>query len=577
MRFKISTALVIAGLLASTGFVQAQNPRANPSTDFALINGKIHTMDSEGTIAEAIAVEGDQITYVGSAAGLGDVIGLGTEVIDLDGRMVLPGFIDGHIHAAAGGLIMLGVDLQTDDKDELFARIRQEVETNDDDVILGFGVRFNPWTDGNPTAAMLDEIESDRPMFFWAIDGHAAWVNSKTLEMAKIDKDTSDTVPGFAFFERDNEGNPTGWIVEVPAQLQVLSALLDINPAFIAGGVEMWMGRFAEAGITAVHDHGIQGLGQDEGFRMLQDFEREGKLPIRVVGSWYWNDPTVDPIPGATELRESYNSDLVQAKYLKINIDGGDDKWTALMIDPYSDQPDNVPDPIIPYDIIEDAVVRADAAGIDVTCHCFGDLAVRKLLDAFETAIETNPPRDRHHKITHGVYVHPDDFARFGVLGVTYDSSGAWMSLDPLMQTIALNRVGEERLNNAFPAANVIAAGGSFSLGSDWPVSGYVSEYRPLSSIEAAVLRQLDGRKDIPPLGGEGARLTIDQALRAHTINAAHGMGMANDIGSLEVGKKADLVVLNENLLDIDPNDISEVEVLYTMMGGQLTYDSTAE
>lgn len=571
------TMIAISFLATFATASQAQTGRENPTGDYALINGQIHTMDEAGSVAEAIGIEDGRIVYVGSAEGLPNIIGLGTEVIDLAGAMVLPGFVDGHIHAAAGGLIMLGVDLQTDDKDELFARIRNEVETNDDDLILGFGVRFNPWTDGNPTAAMLDEIESERPMFFWAIDGHAAWVNSKALELAGVNKDTPDTVPGFAFFERDDDGNPTGWIVEVPAQLQVLSALLDINPAFIAKGVEMWMGRFAAAGITAVHDHGIQGLGQDEGFQMLQAFEQEGILPIRVIGSYYWNDGTIDPLPGTMELRENYNSDLVRAKYLKINIDGGDDKWTALMLDPYVDEPDRVPEPIIPYDVVEDAVVRADAAGIDVTCHCFGDLAVRSLLDAIETAIEVNPPRERSHKITHGVYVHPDDYVRFGQLGVTYDSSGAWMSLDPLMQSIALARVGKERRDKAFPATSVMAAGGSFSLGSDWPVSGYVSEYRPLSAIEAAVLRQLDGRKDVPPLGGEEARLTVDQALTAHTINAARGMGMGDEIGSLEVGKKADLVVVSENLYEIDPNEISEVEILYTIMDGQVTWDHTKQ
>lgn len=574
----VNNLLAIVTIIFLTGTASlAQTGRENPTADWVLINGQIHSMDKAGTVAQAIGIEDGDIVYVGDAAGLIDVIGIGTEVIDLEGNMVLPGFVDGHIHAAAGGLIMLGVDLQTDDKEELFSRIREEVSTNQDDLILGFGVRFNPWTDGNPTAAMLDEIEADRPMFFWAIDGHAAWVNSKALEIAGIDKDTPDTVPGFAFFERDEDGNPTGWVVEVPAQLQVLSALLDINPEFIAGGVEMWMGRFAAAGITAVHDHGIQGLGQDEGFQMLQAFERDGKLPIRVVGSYYWNDPSIDPLPGTLELRKNYNSELVKANYLKINIDGGDDKWTALMVEPYSDAPENVPQPIIPYDVVEDAVIRADAAGVDVTCHCFGDLAVRKLLDALEAAIETNPPRERSHKITHGVYVHPEDFARFGELGVTYDSSGAWMSLDPLMQSIALARVGEERRDKAFPAASVIAQGGSFSLGTDWPVSGYVSEYRPLTGIEAAVTRQLDGRKDVPPLGGEAAKLTVDQALRAQTINAAFGMGMADQIGSLEVGKKADLVVLSENLYEIDPNDISEVEVLYTIMNGELTWDHTVQ
>lgn len=547
--------------------------RLNPTTDFALINGSIHTMDAKGTVAEAIAIENDEIVYVGDAAGLKNVIGLGTEIIDLDGKMVLPGFVDAHAHIVAGGLIMLGVDLQTDDKEELFDRIRQEVKTNKDDLILGYGVRFNVWTDGNPTAAMLDEIESERPIYFWTIDGHSAWVNSKALEIAGIDKDTPDTAPGFSFFERDADGNPTGFVVELPAQMQVFTSLLDVDTDFISGGVSTWMDNFAAAGVTAVHDHGIQGMGQDEGFQMMLDLEKAGKMPVRFLGSNYWNDGSVDPLPGTLEMRKNVDSELVKGRYLKINLDGGDDKWNALYVEPYTDKPEIVPEPIIPYDVLQDAVIRVDAAGIDVTCHCFGDLAVRKMLDAIEAAIAKNPPRDRRHKITHGTLIHPDDYARFGQLGVIYDSSGAWMSHDPLLQTVTTTRLGEKRVQGMFPVTNVIAQGGTFSFGSDWPVSGYISEYRPLSAIEVGVTRQLDGRKDVPPLGGEEARMSLDQALRAHTINAAYGMGIDKETGSLEVGKKADLVVLEKNLYDIDPNDISEVKVLYTMMNGMLTWD----
>ncbi|MGV6803135.1 MAG: amidohydrolase [Ruegeria sp.] len=564
-------------LITATSGAAAQTSRLNPTADYALINGSIHTMDAKGTIAEAIGIEDGEIVFVGDAEGLPNVIGLGTEVIDLGGAMVLPGFVDGHIHAAVGGLIMLGVDLQTDDKKELFALIREEIETNDDELILGYGVRFNPWTDGNPTAAMLDDIESERPVYFWAIDGHAAWVNSKALELAGITKDTPDTVPGFSFFERDDDGNPTGWVVEVPAQLQVLSALMEISPEFMRDGVEVWLDRFAAAGITAVHDHGIQGMGQYEGFQMLTALEEADTLPIRIVGSFYWNDGGVDPLPGVIELREQFNTDLVKARYLKINLDGGDDKWNALYVEPYSDKPEIEPQPIIPYDVVQDAVIRADAAGIDVTCHCFGDLAVRKLLDAVEAAIATNPPRDRRHKITHGTLIHPDDYARFGELGVIYDSSGAWMSFDPLLQTVSTTRLGPERVQMMFPTTSVLSGNGVFSFGSDWPVSGYVSEYRPLAAIETGVTRTLDGRKDVPPLGGDDAMMTLEQALRAHTIDAAYGMGLDNEIGSLEVGKKADLVVLSENLFEIDPNDISEVDVLYTIMNGKPTWDHTKQ
>lgn len=559
--------------LAVAGHAHAQSNRLNPTADYALINGAVHTMAPGGQVASAIGIEGDEIVYVGDAEGLRNVIGIGTEVIDLQGRMVLPGFVDGHIHAAAGGLIMLGVDLQTDDKDELFARIRKEVESNEDDIILGYGVRFNPWTDGMPTAAMLDEIDSERPIYFWAIDGHAAWVNSKAMELAGISRDTPDTVPGFSYFERDAEGNPTGWIVEIPAQMQVLSALIDVTPEFMADGVSDWLRRFSAAGITAVHDHGIQGMSQQEGFRMMSGFDESGDLPIRFVGSYYWNDGAIDPLPETIELSRRFDSELVKVRYLKINMDGGDDKWNALYVDPYTDKPDLVPDPIIPAEIVRDAVIRADAAGIDVTCHCFGDLAVRTLLDAVEAAIETNPERRRAHKITHGTLIHPDDYARFGELGVIYDSTGSWMTFDPLLQTVSTSRLGAERVKAMFPVNRVAAAGGVFSFGSDWPVSGYVSEYRPLAAIQAGVTRQLQGREDVPPLGGGDAKLPLDLALEAHTINAARGMGMDHLIGSLEVGKKADVVVLDRNLFEIAPDEISSVAVRYTIMGGRLTYE----
>lgn len=565
--------IAVSVLTALPVFAQAQSNRLNPTADYALINGRVHTMDADSRVVSAVGIEGDKIVYVGEADGLKNVIGIGTEVIDLEGRMVLPGFVDGHIHAAVGGLIMLGVDLQTDDKDELFARIRQEVETSTDDVILGYGVRFNPWTDGNPTAAMLDEIESDRPVYFWTIDGHSAWVNSRALELAGIDKDTPETVPGFSFFERDADGNPTGWIVEIPAQMQVLTSLIDVTPDFMAEGVGQWLQRFAAAGITTVHDHGIQGMSQLEGFQMMADFEAKGELPVRFVGSYYWNDGNIDPLPGTIELREQFNSDLVQAQYLKINMDGGDDKWNALYVDPYNDKPDLVPDPIIPFDIVSDAVIRADAAGINVTCHCFGDLAVRTLLDAIETAIEVNPPRERAHKITHGTLIHPDDYARFAELGVIYDSTGAWMSLDPLLQTVSTSRLGVDRVQAMFPVNPIAEAGGVFSFGSDWPVSGYVSEYRPLMAIETGAMRQLRGRRDVAPLGGEAARLPLQLALEAHTINAAIGMGLQSSIGSLEVGKKADIVVLEQDLFQVEPGQISDVEVAYTIMNGQLTYE----
>ncbi len=571
--------MITIGLLTSlaTNSV-AQTARLNPTTDYALINGEIHTMDEAGTVAEAIGIKGNEIVYVGDAAGLANVIGIGTEVIDLQGTMVLPGFVEGHMHPTAGALIMRGVDLQVDDVDGILERVRAYAEENPDlPIIHGYGVRLHLWEDGYGTKEMLDEIDSDRPIYLWGVDGHQAWVNSKAFEIAGIDENTPETVPGFSYFRRNEDGKPAGWIVEVPAQLQVLSKLIDLNIEYTEAGVREWLPRFAAAGITTAHDYGVQGLGTEEGFQLMTDLAEAGDLPIRVQGNFYWNDPNIDPIPLVESIREQFNSEFVTARGLKINMDGGDDAYSALYTEPYSDNPDADPSPIIPYDVLNDAVVRADAAGINVVCHCFGDAAVRAVLDAIEMAIEQNPPRDRRNVISHAMLVHPDDIPRFGELGVTWDSTGAWMSRDPSLESISVSRLGEERIQRYVPMKAISEAGGNVSLGSDWPAAGYISEYRPLVAIRTAVMRQLPGRDDVPPLGGEEARVPVDLAIRANTINAAYGMGRDHEIGSIEVGKLADLVVLSENLYEIDPSTIHEVDVLYTIMNGELTWDHTKQ
>ena len=548
--------------------------RKNPQSDWALINGKIYTVNPDQPWATAIVVEDNKITYVGDAGGLKDHIGIATEVVDLEGKMVLPGFVEGHFHLVAGGIVAQGVDLQTDNKDEVFEKLRQYVADKPDlKVIEGYGVRLSTFKDGLPTMAMFDEIESERPIYLWTVDGHSAFVNSKALEIAGVDKNTPDPVPGYSSFDRDAEKNPTGFLIEVPAQLQVLSRLRTFNADTVLEGVNDWLPRFSAAGITTVFDYGVQGLSNEEAFDWLQKREKEGALPIRLQGSYYWNDPKIDPIPPLLKLKEKYKSELIKVDTLKINLDGGDEKWSALLTEPYTDKPDVKPEPIIPYDILNKVVREADAKGLNITCHCFGDLAVRKLLDAVEGAIKANPPRERHNAVSHAVLVSPQDIPRFGPLGVTYDTTGFWMSFDPLLQSITTERFGADRVQTMFPMKKIREAGGNISLGSDWPASGYLSEYRPLLSIRTAVTRQLPGRDDVPPLGGDDARVPLDMAIYAQTLGAATGRGLNDKIGSLEVGKMADMVVLDQNLFDIDPHKIDETKVLFTIMNGKVVHD----
>jgi len=537
--------------------------------DFVFTNGKVYTVDQSNSWAEAVAVRGNAIVYVGDDAGAAAFVGDGTEAIDLDGKLMLPGFVEGHFHTTSQGIILHGLDLQTDSMDELLARLKEYADANPDlGFIHGWGVRPNTYGPGEPTAAMLDAIVPDRPVYLWQVDGHSAWVNTKAMEMAGLDKDTPDTVPGASFFVRDDEGNPTGYIVEVPAQVEIFKHFVTINEDYIREGMARWFPEYSKAGITAAHDFGWVGVEQDVAIKILKDFERDGTLGTRIYGSYYWNDASIDPVPIATRMRDENQEGLVQVSALKINMDGDDDKRSGLYVDGYADDPDADPQPIMPFDVINDAAVRADAAGLHLICHCFGDLAARKFLDAVELAKETNPEWDRRPVSSHTQLIHPDDRPRFAELNATYDITGQWMALDPYTGIITPARLGEDAMDEVFPIKAMLEAGANVSLGSDFPAASYVADYKPLNAITQAVTRQMLGKPDMPILGGEEARLTVAEAIRANTWGAAYGTAVEDRIGSLEVGKLADLIILDQNLFEIDPHDIYKANVLLTMMDG---------
>jgi len=541
--------------------------------DFVFTNGKVYTVDQSNSWADAVAVRGNEIVYVGDDAGAAAFVGDGTEAIDLGGKLMLPGFVEGHFHTTSQGIVQHGPDLQTDSMDELLAKLKEYADANPDvEFINGWGVRPNTYGPGEPNAAMLDAIVPDRPVYLWQVDGHSAWVNTKAMEMAGLDKDTPDTVPGVSFFVRDDEGNPTGYIIEVPAQMEIFLKFVTIDEAYVREGMARWFPEYAKAGITAEHDFGWVGVQQDTALKILKDFERDGTLKLRVYGSYYWNDASIDPVPIAKKLRDENQTGLVQVSALKINMDGDDDKYSGLYVDGYADNPDADPKPILPLDVINDAAVRADAEHLNLICHCFGDLAVRYFLDAVELAKNTNPEWDRRAVASHAQLVHPDDRPRFRELNATYDSTGQWFALDPYTSVISPVRLGPERMEQLFPIKQMIEAGANVSMGSDFPAASYVADYKPLNAITIAVTRQMLGKPDMPILGGEDKRLTVAQAIRANTFGAAYGIGVEDKIGSLEVGKLADLIILDQNLFEIDPHDIYKAKVELTMMDGKVRH-----
>ncbi|PSW23552.1 amidohydrolase [Photobacterium swingsii] len=540
--------------------------------DKVLKNGSIYTVNTASPWAQSVAIKDDKIIFVGSDKDVVSVVGKTTDVIDLKGKMVIPGFIDNHIHPLAGSLIASGSRLETDDKAELIAKIKQHLAENPkQSPVISYGWRINVFPETGPTKEELDAIESNRPVFLWAVDGHSAWVNSKALEVAGITKDTPDTQPPFSYFQRDENGEPTGWIVEIPAQLAVLSKLTDVNTAYVEAGFRNWVTKFSQAGITTVFDAGIQGVSIDEGLQLYQKLEQEGKLGFKTWTSFYWNDQNVDPIPELKRIHKEYNSDLVKVLRLKVNVDGGDDKQNAVFIKPYSDRDDGWKgEPILPAEVINKVVTEADAAGFDAYCHCFGDGATRLFLDAVEIATKKNEPRDRRHTASHVNFIHPDDLPRFKALNVIADFQTNWAARDALLQNVTLRRVGKDRLNSTINPRAVLENGGRIAISSDWPVAGWSATHEPLVTIQVAVTRQFIQPPRKPPLGGEKLRLTLDEAIYAHTLGAAYSLGQEKNVGSLEVGKAADLVVLEKNLFDVDVYEISKVPVLMTIMNGDI-------
>lgn len=548
------------------------------TADYVFKNGAIYTIDSEQPTAEAIAIKGKSISYVGGNEGADALIGAGTQVVDLQGRMLLPGFVESHIHPTLA-IFASGAELSCDSVDEVLAKIKAWADAHPDaKLIQGFGWRYTLFPTTGPTKEALDKLFPDKPVMLIAIDVHSAWVNSKALELAGIDAKTPDPAPGVSFFQRDPKTNePTGWVVETVAEQMVMAKLNPPTPeAVIAAAADKFQ-EFASSGITALFDAGMGTIPTERGLKGYQQLEKDKKLPVRIVASYYWNNPAItDPVGDILALRKKFNSELVQARTLKIMFDGGEAQHTAVMLQPYADQPGFLGEYAIDEKLVKAAVLKAQANGVDTHSHNYGDGTVRTYLDAVEQARKAYHDSPSRHASSHNIFVSDRDVPRFAQLGVTMQSSAQWATPDPTIKRTA-EIVGKDMAFKEFFRHNsVLKAGGRLALGTDWPAAGYVSSYRPLDAIQVAVTRailpQYGKDRFAPILPPEDERITLDQALKAATLDAAYVLGLEDKIGSLKVGKAADIVILDKDLHRIAPSEISTTKVDLTMMNGKITH-----
>lgn len=537
--------------------------------------GRVFLSDASRGRADAVAVSGGRIVAVGSDAT--ELIGPETEVVDLDGRMLIPGFQDAHVHPLWGGLDMLRCDLaDLGTQPEYLERIRTyAAEHLDDEWVLGGGWQMSAFPGGTPTAAALDDVVADRPAFLPNRDGHGAWVNSRALELAGITRDTPD--PDDGRIERDADGNPSGTLHE--GAMTLVNRLLPPEPHDrLREALAVGQRHLHSFGITAWQDAivGTQYSDAGDPLPVYIAAAAAGELTGRVVGSLWWDRTRgLEQIDDLVARREGGRVGRFQATSIKIMQDGVAENFTASMLEPYCDghghPTENAGISFVAPDLLNEAAARLDALGFTLHFHAIGDRAVRECLDAVETALQRNGPRGNPHHISHIQVVHPDDVPRFRRLGVTANMQMLWATLEPQMVDLTLPFLGEERSSWQYPFGDLLRAGAALAAGSDWSVS----TPDPMAAIHTAVNRRSapsEWEGDYPPFLPEQA-IDLGTALHAYTAGSAR-VNSLPETGTIRVGMLADLALLDRDPFDGLTEQIGETTVLGTWVEGVRVYEA---
>jgi len=526
----------------------------------------------DGPPPTAVAVAAGRIAAVGQRADIEPLIGPATTVVRLNGETLLPGFQDAHIHPVQGELTAMSCDLNDLEVDQFGeAIVAYAARHPERDWIVGAGWSVTDFPDAAPRSAMLDALVPDRPIFLWSRDGHSAWVNSRALELAGISAATPDPVGGVIV--RDTDGSPSGTLRE--GAMSLVEELAPLPSAEMhAAALAAVQRRLHALGITGWQDASVYDTAactrQLEAYRAAAS---AGTLDARVVAALFW-DPRrgVEQIDEFLEQRTGASVGRLRAGTVKIWVDGVVEGLTASMLDPYLDGQGRSTDDrgmaLVPHDALADAVVALDRAGLQVHLHAIGDAAVRSALDAIEAAQRANGRSDLRHHIAHIQVIHPGDIPRFTSLTVTATMQPFWARHEPVMDERTIPFLGPERTRWQYPFASLLRHGARLAGGSDWPVTSA----NPLLEIEVAVTRvSASSREGSPFLPDE--RLSLDEALGAFTIGTAYVNHLDAETGSMEVGKLADLALLDRNLRDPHAGPIGEARVQATWVEGVEVYE----
>ena len=523
-------------------------------------NGRIYTVDKMNPWAQALAVNGDKNVYVGANKGVEKYVDSDTKVIDAKNRLVLPGFIDTHIHAVFGYQQSFWVDLSSANSlENIYKLVKEHAEKHPDARLIGgYGWNYDAVMSDRrlPNKEDLDSVVNGRPAFLISYCGHTGWANSKFTKIAEqsLEEKASD----LGEMEREPEtGEPTGIFFRAFDPLPVGGSISSLLKEKQIEGLKNVIDQAIRLGITSIHDPQVD----SDDLEAYQQLRNEGALEVRVYIALYHHKETAEEdLIRFDKARSRFSDEWIKVGAVKLYIDGVPETHTAAMMEPYSDDPSSTGSTVYTPDEFKKITARLDKMKFQIFTHSCGDRGVRVIFDAYENAMRKNGRRDSRHRIEHVEVISQEDISRFRQLGVIADMMPRHAAPDiDGAYNLAL---GPERLKTAFPWNSLDKAGAVLAFSSDWPVA----EMNPLRGIHIALTRSGD-------LDPEQA-ISLEKAIEGYTINAAYASFEEDIKGSIEAGKLADIIILSENLFEIPAEKVKDVEALLTIVGGKEVYRS---
>jgi len=551
--------LIIFVLFFSLALAWQTNPKREVA-DLVLLNGAVWTVAPDQSWAEAVAIKGDKILDAGSSQEIKGMIGDSTQVIDLKGDLVLPGFIDSHTHFLDGGFSLLSIRLRdAESREEFVTRIADKAT----EIEKGIWILDGNWDHQSfdppelPRKEWIDPATLLNPVCVNRHDGHMVLVNSLALKLAGINKDTPSPAGG-EILKDPETGEPTGILKDAAMNL-VMKHIPEPSFKEKLKAAEVALKHAAEAGVTSVHD-----MTYAENFEVYQELLRLNKLTARL---YVYIAITEAEIFAQLKSKTPFGNNLLKIAGLKGFVDGSLGSSTALFFDPYTDNPRKkglLHSQMFPEGIMEKRIIQADKAGLQVAIHAIGDRANNILLDIFERVIAQSEKRDRRWRIEHAQHLLPEDIERIANLDIIASvqpyhaiDDGRW----------AERKIGRKRCQYTYAFKSILEKGAVLACGSDWTVA----PLDPIGGIYAAVTRQtLDGKH--PEGWFPEQKISLEESIRGYTINGAYAEFSENLKGSVEKGKLADLVVLSRNIFKIPPEEIKKTEVKMTILNGKVIH-----